>query len=624
MPQSHTRFSVSPHLRQNRTRHFPRKPGALPKGVVPFLAFVLAGSALGSVVVGCSGGESPEGSPSPDVSPSVSQTPLPSETPTDTPSGTPALPTPTEPPGGTATPSAPSPTPNPTATPGIEATPSPTPQVLAMTVLEGLELTHELLPLPEQVLELVAPGEAPGFVHAFPDHTVLFWADGTLFRFFEGTGEVQSLGSSLGTPHSVAWLADDAADPSSGLALVSGSQGLFVITESGLSRSNLDAALASTTPITLLGGAGSTGYDLWLVGSGGLYLYRGTTLSRIKIDSAFDAGLHLVYGAPVGSTPALWLAGKTGVWSLTEKSGKFSLLAEHPSEASDLAIVPDGTVYILVDGFLLRRFPNDGWRFLGADEPILELKSAESLWLRTETGLWRGEGLGEGQGDPLGIQRVVEAPVLPDLLSPGGWSGLWSVDPWGRVLMSSDVGVFRLVEGLPIVLEGVMSGAILSMPATVTLYPTYPERVTQLVAMAGQLSLNVVLSSKSGEEGAGQPSSILLDPLELGNGTVTVTVQGSYDGSSSPESSAVGHLTFEVARISPTWDDDIEPLYEENCVYCHGPEGGAHDLYTVEHWRDEIDAIIGVTSSGYMPLGRTPLSDDDIFVLRAWQADGCP
>lgn len=70
--------------------------------------------------------------------------------------------------------------------------------------------------------------------------------------------------------------------------------------------------------------------------------------------------------------------------------------------------------------------------------------------------------------------------------------------------------------------------------------------------------------------------------------------------------------------------EEILNIYDEHCVYCHGPEGGAHPLYTPEQWQNEIDLIIGVTASGYMPLSRPPLTEEEVYTLRAWQAADFP
>lgn len=562
-------------------------------------------------IVGC-GSTGPEGSPSPSVAPSatpsvspgVEPTPTPVLNPTPTATARPE-PTSTLPPGVTPTPG-PEPTateqpPEPTPTAAPTPVPiTPTPQVYL--VPEGSALSQTLDPLLSP-LALSAEAGDIGFLQAFPDFSVVFSQNGHLFLTEDGSSLAADLGTVVGEPHSAAWLEGVGA-------LISGKAGLFVLADGALSLSPLNAALASTTPVTLLTAESSSGQDLWMVASSGLYLYRKGSLYRINLQSAFSADLRLAFGAPVSGTPSLWLSGSTGTWSLTETSGKFSLRAEFPEGLGSIAADEAGNLLGVLDGMALRRTAQDSWRYLGVDGTLASVRAAQGggVWAQTDTGLWWLQSA-EGQESLHLIARTsLSGVVQADWSDDGASASLSTVDPWGRLLLTRAASGVRVAEGTPVLLSGLEQSPI-EYPTELRVHPSFASNVTG-VEVRNDGGLLAIPSN---------PWSFTFDPLEVGEGEHSLDVKVSYGSQST-------HALWPVSVRFPTatWDVEITDIFLNNCVFCHGEEGGAHPLYTSAQWQEEIDAIIGVTSSGYMPQGRAPLTPEEVYTIKVWQALNFP
>jgi hypothetical protein len=72
-----------------------------------------------------------------------------------------------------------------------------------------------------------------------------------------------------------------------------------------------------------------------------------------------------------------------------------------------------------------------------------------------------------------------------------------------------------------------------------------------------------------------------------------------------------------------TWTNKVAAIAEEKCGLCHGAGQYAHELAEPEQWVDEFDLILFVVKSGAMPLEPyDELSEQEINILEAWQADG--
>ena len=72
-----------------------------------------------------------------------------------------------------------------------------------------------------------------------------------------------------------------------------------------------------------------------------------------------------------------------------------------------------------------------------------------------------------------------------------------------------------------------------------------------------------------------------------------------------------------------TWTDDVATISDERCGLCHGAGQYAHPLVEPEQWVVEFEKILLVVESGAMPLEPyDPLTEQEINVLKAWEADG--
>lgn len=72
-----------------------------------------------------------------------------------------------------------------------------------------------------------------------------------------------------------------------------------------------------------------------------------------------------------------------------------------------------------------------------------------------------------------------------------------------------------------------------------------------------------------------------------------------------------------------TWVKDIAAISAASCGLCHGEGQFAHELAHREQWIEEFDDILFVVGTGAMPLEPyDSLSEQEINLLKAWQADG--
>ena len=94
------------------------------------------------------------------------------------------------------------------------------------------------------------------------------------------------------------------------------------------------------------------------------------------------------------------------------------------------------------------------------------------------------------------------------------------------------------------------------------------------------------------------------------------------------------------ANVQPTpdaqvsFEQDVLPIFETYCTSCHGNQAGLsletyenvikgsnHDAVIIPS-NPQRSPLIRLVSSGYMPYGGPPLSQDQIQVLVNWVASG--
>ncbi len=85
---------------------------------------------------------------------------------------------------------------------------------------------------------------------------------------------------------------------------------------------------------------------------------------------------------------------------------------------------------------------------------------------------------------------------------------------------------------------------------------------------------------------------------------------------------AVTEVSFSAA-VLVTWAGEIEPLYQERCAACHSGDTESV-LDSAESWAAEIDAILGMVSSGAMPIGGPALTEAEVAAITAWRDGGFP
>lgn len=97
-----------------------------------------------------------------------------------------------------------------------------------------------------------------------------------------------------------------------------------------------------------------------------------------------------------------------------------------------------------------------------------------------------------------------------------------------------------------------------------------------------------------------------------------------------------------VAPVS--FSQDIQPLFNQRCVFCHGPNSivatgapnglmldtyenvifGSNFLPVLQPGQPENSTIVTMLEKGTMPAQGGPLSEDQIALVRNWIAQGAP
>jgi hypothetical protein len=76
-----------------------------------------------------------------------------------------------------------------------------------------------------------------------------------------------------------------------------------------------------------------------------------------------------------------------------------------------------------------------------------------------------------------------------------------------------------------------------------------------------------------------------------------------------------------AAVLSPTWQDDIQPLFADKCSLCHSADNIASNLSTSAAWQESItDILLRVTVD--MPANDPPLAPAFVALIQSWQEGG--
>ena len=179
-----------------------------------------------------------------------------------------------------------------------------------------------------------------------------------------------------------------------------------------------------------------------------------------------------------------------------------------------------------------------------------------------------------------------------------------AIDPLGRLLQATDAGLLRHSVGRPVAVVGLPDS--LEVRQDVLLLPSDPDSLTGLSAWVDAQAIEVQT----------HPYGLSLDPDSLTGGAhelrfLTESEQGDH----------IATWPLWVGSLPETQWADIAEISEAHCLSCHAGDTVTR-LETADDWRVHIDDIIALVSSGEMPLGGPPLSDDDIVRIRAWKHGG--
>lgn len=218
---------------------------------------------------------------------------------------------------------------------------------------------------------------------------------------------------------------------------------------------------------------------------------------------------------------------------------------------------------------------------------------SEIIWIRGESQwfVWRGNR----------VQSVPELPLDERVMG---------VDSSGRLLVVRDGALERLGVGYSVRIKGLSPNEQLEAETTVTVVPSFAQDVVSIE------------TTVNGAEALENFAERDIEPVALGNGAHEFRAIVSYENGESINVS----VPFSVGEFgTPTWKDDIAPIFEEYCALCHN---GASEsvLNTPESWRERIDAILKYLEDGTMPPQNdatwVPVSPEEVALVRAWRATG--
>lgn len=322
---------------------------------------------------------------------------------------------------------------------------------------------------------------------------------------------------------------------------------------------------------------------LWIVAGEVLRWSRGT-LSAVRFDDTPIAG-PVFPGAVHADGPVTWVRDADRLVALDASLAAVDVL--DVAGSSRLQVAGDGSAWILGEELSIWTPGADGPTVVDAEVlSIAAHPGADAVWVETSDGVF----VGDVQG------------LAPTTVPAGAWLG---VDGQGRLLVRSAEGLERVAAG--------RSVALLDLSETVrgrtvlTVDPSTAEGVSEVLLTLGDVETTLTTAPYRGS----------LDPAEVGEGSVDVSVRVSWEDGTSARTS----LTVEVVDGAPTWVDDVDPIFQASCSSCHSADD-ARPLDTSEAWQDDFENIFSQVSSGAMPLGLDPLSNDDLDLLSAWEAGG--
>jgi len=156
-----------------------------------------------------------------------------------------------------------------------------------------------------------------------------------------------------------------------------------------------------------------------------------------------------------------------------------------------------------------------------------------------------------------------------------------------------------------------------------------PRTISRPVTVALELSPDADIDSLDitiGDDLSITPTAngraVILDPEVLPEGRLTLEAQISWsDGSTASASETVTVIVLKKGAI--TWESHIQSIYADNCSACHSA-GQSLELEQPDQWIPIFDVIVEQVESGLIPLGDETLSQQQIQLLYAWEANSFP
>ena len=338
------------------------------------------------------------------------------------------------------------------------------------------------------------------------------------------------------------------------------------------------------------------GPRLW-IRAGGLFVREEGVITELRLDGAAITS-EAVTGARLGGAAVAWVIQEDVLVALD--SAGVVLEGFTPGARIDgVAADRTGAVWCTSEGWLFVREGTDDWAQVQLDGPawrLLAHPTGEGVWVESD-GQWFFVGPDE---------RVI---VQADRMGPD--TALYP-DSLGRIGLVDADGLHRLTIRRPVEVLGPPEGTWIEWSTEVGVLPTAADEVTGLTLSLWDAD-NTEVPLELDDQG-----TAVLDPLGLRFGGWTLRANATYEGL--PD--GTGELNVNLSAAGgATWSEHILPIYEADCSVCHA--GGTETvLDSPEAWEASIGLILDKVITGEMPLGGTPLTDEEIALIQAWEAGG--
>jgi hypothetical protein len=337
------------------------------------------------------------------------------------------------------------------------------------------------------------------------------------------------------------------------------------------------------------------GNELWMVGENGLDIWSEGMLTPLSLDGE-EPRAPLLRGV-ASDWQVMWTSLDNGVVALARSTDGYAGIERATLGGAPDAMAADalGNLWVAAGGQLHRRDPEGTWEAFSMGKPVTRVAGSpatERIWVATTNAIYSGSGdaLAEVEGVPNGSQD-------------------WWVDDIGRLVMRDQEGTRRISVGRPIAVLGMPAGGLLFGAVELTIVPSLFDQVA---------GVSVTLGGEEVETEALETAwAVTLESAELEAGSYPLVMEIDYGEDTETAS-------WSMTVVDPTWEDDIEPIYQVSCADCHGGETGTALLDNPESWEELFDDIAARVDRDNMPLGLEPLTPVQKGLIHAWGAKGFP